>query len=158
LWFAGNRQSRTLNEIATDDVSAGMPALAALTDGMAAQDAKNYREAYLESRKEILHAAPSFIRRMSLVVLSRDASFLYREDFRTEVNIAARGLMMAAEMDDRIREGTHGHKSLRDAFWWLLAWSAEHRTAFLTDRFPAYIESATGVAVADIFERWQQVS
>jgi predicted metalloprotease with PDZ domain len=33
---------------------------------------------------------------------------------------------------------------------------AEHRTAFLTDRFPAYIESATGVAVADIFERWEQ--
>jgi hypothetical protein len=28
--------------------------------------------------------------------------------------------------------------------------------AALTDRFPAYIESATGVAVTDIFERWQQ--
>jgi predicted metalloprotease with PDZ domain len=64
--------------------------------------------------------------------------------------------MMAAEMDDRIRQETHGEKSLRDAFRWLLAWSSEHRTAFLTDRFPAYIESATGVTVTDIFERWQQ--
>jgi predicted metalloprotease with PDZ domain len=131
-------------------------ALAALADGMAAQDAKSYRDAYLKSRMDILNAAPLFIRRMSLAVLSREASFLYSEDFRTGANIAARGLMMAAEMDDRIREETHGQKSLRDAFRWLLAWSTAHRTAFLTDRFPAYIESATGVAVADIFERWQQ--
>jgi predicted metalloprotease with PDZ domain len=131
-------------------------ALAALVEGMSAEDAKSYREVYLKGRAQILNAAPSFIRRMSLEVLSREASFLYSEDFRTGANIAARGLMMAAEMDDRIREETHGQKSLRDAFRWLLAWSAEHRTAFLTDRFPAYIESATGVAVADIFARWQQ--
>ena len=133
-----------------------MLALAALADGMTAQNAKNYREAYLRSRVEILNAAPLFIRRMSLEVLSREASFLYSEDFRTGANIAARGLMMAAEMDDRIRQETHGEKSLRDAFRWLLAWSSEHRAAFLTERFPAYIESATGVAVKDIFERWQQ--
>jgi predicted metalloprotease with PDZ domain len=131
-------------------------ALAALAEGMAAQDAKNYREAYLKSRMEILEDAPLFIRRMSLEVLSHEASFLYSEDFRTGANIAARGLMMAAEMDERIREKTRGQKSLRDAFRWLLAWSAEHRTAFITDHFPAYIESATGVAVTDIFERWQQ--
>ena len=131
-------------------------ALAALAEGMAAQDAKAYREDYLKRRMEILNGAPSFIRRMSLEVLSREASFLYGEDFRTGANIGARGLLMAAEMDDRIREETHNQKSLRDAFRWLLAWSAEHRTAFLTDRFPAYIESATGVAVTDIFERWQQ--
>jgi predicted metalloprotease with PDZ domain len=130
--------------------------LAALAEGMSAQEAKSYREAYLKSRVEILNEAPSFIRRMSLEVLSREASFLYSEDFRTGANIATRGMLMAAEMDDRIREETHGQKSLRDAFRWLLAWSAEHRTAFLTERFPAYIESATGVAVADIFERWQQ--
>jgi predicted metalloprotease with PDZ domain len=131
-------------------------ALAALLDGMTAQDAKAYREAYLRSRIEILGAAPSFIRRMSLEKLSREASFLYSEDFRTGANIVARGMMMAAEMDERIQEATHGQKSLRDAFRWLLAWSAEHRTAFETNRFPAYIETATGVAVADIFERWQQ--
>jgi hypothetical protein len=56
---------------------------AALADRMAAQDAKNYGEAYLESRMEILHAASSFIRRMSLEVLSRGASFLYSEDDRS---------------------------------------------------------------------------
>jgi len=130
-------------------------ALAALADGMSAEDAKSYREAYLRSRIEILGSAPSFIRRMSLENLSREASFLYSEDFRTGANIVARGMMMAAEMDARIREETHGQKSLRDAFRWLLAWSAEHRTAFETNRFPSYIETATGVAVADIFERWR---
>jgi predicted metalloprotease with PDZ domain len=131
-------------------------ALAALADGMTAQDARTYRAAYLRSRIEVLGAAPAFIRRMSLEVLSREASFLYSEDFRTGANIVARGMLMAAEMDDRIRAETHGEKSLRDAFRWLLAWSAEHRTAFETKQFPAYIETATGVAVTDIFERWQQ--
>ena len=131
-------------------------ALAALTSGMSVQDAKSYRDAYLRSRVEVLNAAPSFIRRMSLEKLSREASFLYSEDFRTGANIVARGMMMAAQMDDRIQAETHGQKSLRDAFRWLLAWSAEHRTAFETSQFPAYIHTATGVAVADIFERWQR--
>ena len=131
-------------------------ALAALADGMSAPEAKSYREAYLKSRIEVLSAAPLFIRRMSLEVLSREASFLYSEDFRTGANIVSRGMMMAAEMDDRIKNETHGQKSLRDAFRWLLAWSAEHRTAFATSLFPAYIRTATGVAVTDIFERWQQ--
>jgi predicted metalloprotease with PDZ domain len=131
-------------------------ALAALTDAMTAEDAKTYRDAYLRSRMEILDAAPAFIRRMSLEVLSREASFLYSEDFRTGANIVARGMMMAAEMDDRIREKTQGRKSLRDAFRWLLAWSAEHGTALHTEQFPEYIASATDVTVADIYERWRQ--
>jgi predicted metalloprotease with PDZ domain len=130
--------------------------LMALTDGMSPPEAKAYRAAYLQTRHVTLNEAPPFIRRMPLDVLSREASFLYSVDFRTGANVVARGLLMAAEMDDRIREETQGAKSLRDAFRWLLSWSARHGMPLQTERFPDYIEAATGVRVGDIFERWRQ--
>ncbi len=87
-------------------------------------------------------------------VLSREASFLYAEDFRTGMNVFARGALMAAEMDDRIRARTDGKKSLRDALRWLLRWSAENRKPFQVEDLPRYFATATGVDVGDILERW----
>jgi predicted metalloprotease with PDZ domain len=130
--------------------------LMALADGMRPPQGKAFRAMYLQSRHATLDEAPLFIRRMPLAVLSREASFLYSVDFRTGGNVAARGLLMAAEMDDRIQEESHGEKSLRDAFRWILLWSAQHGMPLQTENFPGYIESATGVKVNDIFERWQQ--
>jgi predicted metalloprotease with PDZ domain len=130
--------------------------LMALAGAMKPSEGKAYRAAYLHSRRATLNEAPLFIRRMPLSVLSREASFLYSVDFRTGGNVVARGLLMAAEMDDRIREESHGEKSLRDAFRWLLAWSIQHRMPLQTQTLPDYIETATGVKVTDIFDRWQK--
>jgi predicted metalloprotease with PDZ domain len=118
--------------------------------------AKAFRDSQLSNLRAVLDAAPAFIRRMPLEVLSREASFLYSEDFRTGRNVFARGALMAAEMDDRIRSRSHGDKSLRDALRWLLHWSEEHQQPFQIHDLPGYFKSATGVEVADILERWQQ--
>ena len=115
-----------------------------------------FRDTQLSNLRAILDAAPAFIRRMPLEVLSREASFLYSEDFRTGRNVFARGALMAADMDDRIRTRSHGDKSLRDALRWLLRWSEENQRPFQTRDLPGYFKSATGVEVADILERWQQ--
>ena len=73
---------------------------------------------------------------MSLDELSREGSFLDSEDFRVGMNLFARGALMAAEMDDFIREQTHNQKSLRDALRHLLDWSAQNHRAFRTERTP----------------------
>jgi predicted metalloprotease with PDZ domain len=93
---------------------------------------------------------------MPLPVLSREASFLYAVDFRTGTNVFARGALMAAEMDDRIRAQSGGQKSLRDALRWLLGWSARNRQPFATDDLPRYFATATGVDIHDILEHWMK--
>jgi len=89
-------------------------------------------------------------------VLSREASFLYAEDFRTGMNVFARGALMAAEMDDRIRSQSEGKRCLRDALRWLLRWSAQNQKPFHVEDLPRYFATATGVDVTDILERWMQ--
>jgi predicted metalloprotease with PDZ domain len=106
--------------------------------------------------RAIVDSAPAFLRRMPLHVLSREASFLYAEDFRTGRNVFARGALMAAEMDDRIKARSEGTKSLRDALRWLLHWSAENRKPFAVEDLPRYFATATGVDVSDILERWMK--
>jgi hypothetical protein len=44
---------------------------------------------------------------------------------------------------------------MKDAFRWLLVWTAAHEGGFVSESFPAYVEAATGVSVRDIFDRWQ---
>jgi predicted metalloprotease with PDZ domain len=131
-------------------------AIEAVAASLPEAPAKVFRDTQLSNLRAVLDAAPAFIRRMSLDVLSREASFLYSEDFRTGRNVFARGALMAAEMDDRIRTTSHSDKSLRDALRWLLRWSEEHQRPFQARDLPAYFKSATGVEVADILERWQR--
>jgi 7,8-dihydropterin-6-yl-methyl-4-(beta-D-ribofuranosyl)aminobenzene 5'-phosphate synthase len=129
-------------------------AIAASADAMPSGEGKAFRERQLTRLREIVDSAPPFLRKMPLDVLSREASFLYAQDFRTGMNVFSRGALMAAEMDDRIRARTAGAKSLRDALRWLLRWSAENQKPFQTEDLPRYFAAATGVDVGDILSRW----
>jgi len=99
---------------------------------------------------------PRFIREMPLDVLSREASFLYVVDFRTGKNSFARGSLMAAEMDDRIRAKTEQKKSLRDGLRAVLTWSAKNQRAFQVEELGDILSESTGVDVRDILERWSK--
>jgi predicted metalloprotease with PDZ domain len=132
---------------------AGMQALAA---GMPDEERKIRREREMERTRGFLDAAPPFIKRMPLTLLSQEASFLYAADFRTGMNIFGRGFLMAAEMDDRIQTRTGGKKSLKDAFRALLAWSAKNQRAFQVEEMTRIISGSTGVDVHDIVARWME--
>jgi predicted metalloprotease with PDZ domain len=125
-------------------------AIEALADGMPAEEARRYRESHLAAQRGILQEAPQFIRRMSLVELSREGSFLYSEDFRVGQNLFARGALMAAAMDDSIRSQTAGKKRLRDALRYLLDWSERNHRGFRIEELPGIIREATGVDTANI--------
>jgi predicted metalloprotease with PDZ domain len=129
-------------------------ALEALVDGMAEADGRAARSRQLTFLHSILDSAPPFIRDMPLVTLSREASVLYTVDFRTGMNTFARGALMAAEMDDRIRSETKGKKSLREGLRALLAWSNQNQKPFQIQEISALILSGTGVNVSDIQEHW----
>ena len=131
-------------------------AIQAMAAGMPREQGQAFRDSQMRSLKHVIDAAPPFIRRMPLDVLSREASFLYSADFRTGRNVFARGALMAAEMDDRIQAQTQGKKSLRDALRWLLSWSAQHPGPFETKDLAGYFATATGVDVADILVHWQR--
>lgn len=131
-------------------------AIEALAEAMPAEQATTFRETQLASLRNILSKAPRFIQEMSLPVLSREASFMYSSDFRIGQNIFARGALMAAEMDDRIRKETQGKKSLRDALRNLLQRSAASQRAFETDELLRTFAEGTDVDVHDVFERWMK--
>jgi len=129
-------------------------ALEALVGGMPEADGRAARERQLSFLRGILDSAPPFLRRMPLVMLSREASLLYTTDFRTGKNVFARGALMAAEMDDRIRSKTQGKKSLRDGLRALLSWSARNQRPFEIQEMSTLLSDATGVNVHDILDRW----
>lgn len=129
-------------------------AISAVVDGMPAQEGADYRSRQLKYLRKIVDNAPDFIRRMPTVELSREASFLYSADFRTGMNTFARGSLMAAEMDDRIREQTHGDKSLRDALRSLVLRVQNEQRPFTIPELPLVVKQATGVDVGDILQRW----
>jgi predicted metalloprotease with PDZ domain len=132
---------------------AGMQALAA---GLPDEERKIRREREMARTRGFLDAAPPFIKRMPLTLLSQEASFLYANDFRTGMNIFGRGFLMAAEMDERIQAQTGGKKSLRDAFRALLAWSAKNQRALQVEEMKQIISESTGVDVHDIVTRWME--
>ncbi len=110
------------------------------------------RQSYLEARfRRTLAAMPEFLRAMPLVELSRIGSTRYSEDFRVGRTLFARGGLLAAALDDRIRERTGGRKSLRDALRALLAWTARERRAWTLGELPARFREATGVDTRDLF-------
>jgi predicted metalloprotease with PDZ domain len=125
-----------------------------MADSLPSDAGPAYRRRALDGLSRLLDEMPPFIRRMSLVDLSRVASTRYSEDFRTGRSVFARGALMAAEMDDRIRDKSGARKRFRDALRGLVAWSAKHRRAFRVDELPAILAEATGVDVRDIQQRW----
>jgi predicted metalloprotease with PDZ domain len=130
-------------------------AIQALAAGLGAAEAEAYRQRMLEVRfRQTLAEAPAFIRKMSLVELSRVASTRYSEDFRTGRNVFSRGGLMAAEMDDHIRQKSGGEKSLRDALRHLVAWSERSRRPFRIEELPVLFSMGTGVDTREILNRW----
>jgi predicted metalloprotease with PDZ domain len=118
-------------------------------------DGAAYRRRVLDARfRQTLAEAPPFLRRLSTVQLSRVASTRYAEDFRTGRNSFSRGGLMAAELDDLIREGTGGARSLRDALRHLIAWSRESRRGFRVEELPDLVQRGTGVEVRSVMEKW----
>jgi predicted metalloprotease with PDZ domain len=99
-------------------------------------------------------SAPPFLRRLTLVELSRVASTRYSEDFRTGRLVFSRGGLMAAALDDRIRERTADRRSLRDGLRFLVAWAARERRGFAIDELAGLIEQATGVDTRDVIDTW----
>jgi len=118
-------------------------------------DPRAYRQGMLTRRFQAnLDTAPAFLKGLPLVELSRVASTRYSEDFRTGRLVFSRGGLMAAAIDDRIQQESKGAKSLRDAFRYLVAWSARERRAFTIEELPKLIEQATGVSVSAVVEHW----
>jgi predicted metalloprotease with PDZ domain len=131
-------------------------AIAALVDALPQDAAARYRKEKLDRLRGIVATAPEFLGRMPLVELSREGSFLYAGDFRVGMNLFARGSLMAAEMDDRIRAQTDGKKSLRDALRYLMDWSEWNHRAFRIEELPAIFHETTGVDTSEILDRWMQ--
>jgi predicted metalloprotease with PDZ domain len=129
-------------------------AIEALADAMPQAEAASYRKATLESLRALLAEVPPFIREMPLVALSRIASTRYSEDFRTGKTLFARGALLAAELDERIRSASGGRKRFRDFARYLMDWSARNRRGFRVEELPVLFRAATAVETREIWERW----
>jgi predicted metalloprotease with PDZ domain len=130
-------------------------AMAALAQGMPEPEATRFLDGMVERRfQAAVAASPPFLRRMPLIELSRVASTRYSRDFRTGRGVFARGGLMAAEMDARIRERTGGRMRLRESLRGLVAWSAKNGRAFRVDELPGLLAASTGVEVGDILSKW----
>lgn len=124
-------------------VAAGMP------------DPAAYRQGMLQRRfRANVAGAPDFLKRLTLVDLSRVASTRYAEDFRTGRLVFSRGGLMAAALDDRIQSETKGAKSLRDALRYLVAWTSREQRAFRNEELAGLIREATGVDAGPIIGEW----
>lgn len=123
--------------------------------GNATPDPAAFREGMLARRfRANVDSAPPFLRRLTLVELSRVASTRYAEDFRTGRLVFSRGGLMAAAIDERIQQQSNGARSLRDALRFLVEWSARERRGFGIDELPGLIRQATGVEVRDVVDTW----
>lgn len=112
-----------------------------------------YREELVDRRfRTPLATSPAFLNDLDLIEVSRIASTRYSEDFRTGRNVFARGGLMAYEIDEAIRAGTAGKKSLRDLLQHLME-EGRDRPLDL-DRLPELCREATGVDISDIYDRW----
>jgi predicted metalloprotease with PDZ domain len=120
-------------------------------------DPAAFRSGMLERRfRANVASAPAFLTRLPLVDLSRVASTRYAEDFRTGRLVFSRGGLMAAAIDERIQAETKGTRTLRDAFRYLVAWTAKERRAFATDELAPLIRAATGVDTSAVVAEWLQ--
>jgi predicted metalloprotease with PDZ domain len=118
-------------------------------------DPAAFREGMLQRRfRANVASAPTFLKRLPLVELSRVASTRYAEDFRTGRLVFSRGGLMAAAMDDRIQRESRGTKSLRDALRFLVDWTGRERRAFTLDELPALVRDATGVDTSAVVAEW----
>ena len=128
-------------------------AIDALADAM--PEAEGFRVSQRDARlaPDAARRGAAFIREMPLVPLSRIASTRYSEDFRTGKTLFARGALLAAELDERIRTASGGRKRFRDAARYLMEWSSRNRRGFRIEELPDIFREATGVETQDIWQR-----
>jgi predicted metalloprotease with PDZ domain len=131
-------------------------AIEALAEAMSPDERTAFRHEQLDGLRRIVDEAPGFIREMPLLVLSREASFMYSLDFRVGMNTFSRGALMAAEMDERIRTQTGDKKSLRDALRFLVEWTRKNQRPFRTEELANLLSEGSGVDVHDIVARWMK--
>jgi len=128
-----------------------------ITDGLPDGDRQRLRDRLIDRRfRQTLAEAPEFIKRMSLVQLSREASTKYSEDFRYGRNVFSRGAMMALELDQRIQESSAGKKRFRNVMRFFMTWSERERRPFKVAEISSIVTEATGVEVSDVIDRWMR--
>jgi predicted metalloprotease with PDZ domain len=132
-------------------------AIEAVADSMPENEGKAFRQRQLDGFRKTLATMPEFIRSMPLLELSRVASVMYSGDFRTGRTLFSKGALMAAEMDQRIRERTNGRKRLRDSLRALVKWGEKSGRPFRTEELSGLIAMPVGVnerEIREILERW----
>jgi predicted metalloprotease with PDZ domain len=129
----------------------------ALSESMPEKEAQAFRTRRFEALRKTLDQMPEFIRSMPLQELSRIASSMYSADFRTGRTLFCKGGLMAAEMDQKIRELTKGKKRLRDSLRTLVKWGQQSQRAFRVEELPRLLATPVGVderEIAEILNRW----
>jgi predicted metalloprotease with PDZ domain len=132
-------------------------AMEALSEAMPEKDGEQYRTRTLEGLRRTIQSMPSFIREMPLLELSKVGSLLYSEDFRIGRTLFAKGGLMAADMDQRIRERTSGKKRLRDSLRAMVQWGEQSGRAFRIEELPALIAKPVSVSereIKEVMDRW----
>jgi len=132
-------------------------AIEALADAMPEKEGREFRQRQLDGLRKTLATMPAFIRLMPLPELSRVGSLMYGGDFRIGRTLFSKGALMAAEIDQRIRERTNGKKRLRDSLRALVKWGEQSGRAFRTEELPALIARPVRVderEIGEVLERW----
>jgi predicted metalloprotease with PDZ domain len=129
----------------------------ALADALPGPEGRALRQRQLESYKQVVARMPEFIRSMSLTELSRIGSMLYSEDFRTGRTLFSKGALMAAEIDQKIRERSKGKYRLRDSLRALVKWGQTSGRAFQMEELPGLLAKPVEVderEIRGIMQRW----
>lgn len=129
----------------------------AMADAMPKKEGLEFRQRQYDALRKMLTTMPEFIRSMPLLELSRVASLMYSADFRTGRTLFCKGALMAAELDERIREQSNGNKRLRVSLQALVRWGQQSHRAFRIEELPALIAKPVGVperGIKEIFDRW----
>jgi predicted metalloprotease with PDZ domain len=105
--------------------------------------------------RQSTYNSPPAIRQMTLQELSRIASTQYAEDFRLGTAVFSRGALMAAEINNYLRQQTGGKASMRTVYRYLYEWSRRNRRPFTLQEFPGLLKSATGIDLTAIYNKWQ---
>lgn len=105
--------------------------------------------------RDVLEESSPALRRLSTIDLSRVASTRGETDPRAALAVAARGGIMAAEMDALIRDRSARRSSLREGLRRVVARCRETGGSKLrADEIPALLQAGSGVDVRPVFDRW----
>lgn len=112
------------------------------------EDGAEWRQRLLDRRfRRTLQLAPRYLRKLPLVEVSRLASTQYSSNFATGLSVFSRGALMAEEIDQAVRTGTHGKKSLREGLVELMRLATSKKEPITVTDLVEAVRRATGVDV-----------